>query len=319
MFQSNFIPVNIGRQNAAIYSEKGVYPAELLKAARAVLEIGESDANVIINDGIVSFISNPEYQWTIPNVYIACEALEVAEKNKFSYFIITNMEKVPQLFVSKSIRQHRLLINALSFDTVIVTKPNLVRKVAAMIDHQYTTVQCINTFETIRQLERSATSYLDALIVDRDTESETMCVSPITQMYTEIWEYYSNDMLEEVKPLLDGSATETENFRVEDKKLVWKLNEGLQALPISHMLEMEALYERLMAKKCNYVCIMGDDMDCHYYVSTNWRFLVNAATFEARVIKNETLKNLLMNYARVSGTRVSELDMVWSLAGAHLE
>lgn len=314
MFQSDYLPVNIGRQNVTVYSERFTFPGTLLKAAKAVLADGAVDPNVILDNGMITFISNPEYSWTIPAIYVASEMLAIAEANKFGYFTVTDRNGIPQLFVSKKIKGHRILVNALTFASVVVTKPNLERVVAAMIDHSYTTVHCIAVFNTIAALERNANNYLDAIIVDRGTESETMCVSPITVMYSNIWEYYSADMLQEMKLLCDGSETETENFKLQNNLVTWKRNETLQSVPVVHMQEMLDLYDRIVAKKCNYICLMSNDCNSHYYISTNWRFFVKANTFEVCVVTNSLLRKTLQQYAKAGDTPVIELNSLWELA-----
>ena len=47
--------------------------------AKAVLADGAVDPNVILDNGMITFISNPEYSWTIPAIYVASEMLAIAE------------------------------------------------------------------------------------------------------------------------------------------------------------------------------------------------------------------------------------------------
>ena len=50
----------------------------------------ENNQVVQVVTGMITFISNPEYSWTIPAIYVASEMLSIAEANKFGYFTVTD-------------------------------------------------------------------------------------------------------------------------------------------------------------------------------------------------------------------------------------
>ncbi|MCM1235271.1 MAG: hypothetical protein NC489_34655 [Ruminococcus flavefaciens] len=269
---------------------------------------------VLLENNMVTFAEEPEYKWTIPDVYLACEALHSAEENNFSFYTVSNKEGIPQLFVSKAFKQCRLLVNALTFRTVLVTKPNLVRRISVMIDMKYSNFYCMNLFDVISELENGASNYLDAIIVGRDTDDETMIVNPITTLYSDDNIYYAREMVEEYRTILSKSGEETEYVELADDMIRRKNVENFTPISTAHAKNMVELYDKLLAKKCNYVDLVGDDYETHFYVSTNWRYLVSATTFECVVVTNINIKKLLQSYVAQSTTPVSDLTLCWMTA-----
>lgn len=316
MYLSKYLPVNIKRKNAAVHSQDKVFPAELLRTARSALRDDDGlGTAVVIENGLVTFPDAPQYQWSIPEVYLACEAMDVAEDNNFSFYVVSDKEGIPQLFVSKAFKQHRLLVNALTFRTVLVTDAKLVRRISAMIDRQFENVYCIHLFDVIDALENGATDYLDAVIYDRGGNDETMIVNPITTMHAEDNVYYSKEVIDEYRLLLkDPEAKDTEYVHIVDDMFERKNCKGFTPVSSRHAKAMVELYDKLMTKKCNYECLMGTDHDCYYYVSTNWRYLVNANTFKCVIVKNSNLKKMLQSFVTRGEVPVAELNLLWLVA-----
>ena len=315
MYFSKYLPVNIKRKNAAVHTDQGVYPAELVRMAHAALTDGTGLSSKVFHEsGYITFPEHPEYRWTLPDVYLAYEALTTAEANNFSFYTVSNKDGIPQLFVSKAFKQCRLLVNALSFHTVLVTKPNLVRRVSAMIDMKFTNTYCMNIFDVISALESGSTKYLDAIIWCRDTEDETMIVNPITTLYADDNFNYDKYVVDDYRKLLQNPEAECEHVHIVDGMFARK--DVVNFTPVSqpHAKAMVELYDRLLAKKCNYVDLTGTDNETYYYVSTNWRYLVNARTFECVIVTNANIKKLLQSYVAAGQTPVGDLQMCWMIA-----
>lgn len=314
MFISKYLPVNIRRVNAAVYTQNNVFPADLLVKAKAALT-GDSTVNdVLVEENGVTFVEHPTIHWSIPDIYLACEAYEAAFANDFSFYTVRNKEGVPQLFISKYFKGSRLLINALTFQTILVRTPSLVKRISSMVDKQFDTAYCVTIFNVIEDLEAGSTRYLDAIIVDRGTETETMIVNPVTTLFADDNVYYGVELIEDFRTLLEDPTAEVDTYHIEDNMYIRNERVGYQPLPHTHVQNMVKLYDRLCAKKCNYVDLIGDDCDTHFFVSTNWRYLVNARTFECLIIYNANLKKLLQSYVSAGKTPVDQLIMCWELA-----
>lgn len=316
MFYSNYLPVNIKRDNAAVHTVDNIYPVKLLTLAHDALVNGNIDGKVILSDGSVSFTEQPDICWSITDIYLAWEAYTLAEKNNFSFYAVCNPDGIPQLYISKSFKNHRILVNAMTFHSVLVSKMHLVRKISCMIDKKFSNMYCMDLYNTIESLEAGSTKFLEAIIVNRDTDEEYMAVSPITTMYTDNTLWYAQDLVAELREVYANPELTTESVAMVDGHFIRPdLKEGTW-IPMSreHIGNVLNTYDRLLDKKNNYLAIYGDDYDTHFYVSTNWRYLVRARTFEVITIKSMHMKRLLQSYIAAGRVSVAELDLMWMLA-----
>lgn len=316
MFYSNYLPVNVKRANAAVYTEAGVYPANLLALAKQALTCNDNANGQVVlrDDGYITFTEHSEHTWPIPDVYMACEAMDMAEKNNFSYYAILDSSGIPQLFVSKAFKSSRILVNALTMQTVLVTKTNLVRKISCMIDKRFSSSYCLNLFQVISNLEKGATKYLDALILDRGTQDETLMVSPVTTMYSDVTDMYGADLIDEFRQILSGEVTETDSVQAVEGGITRNELSYWGVMSMEHIKLMCSTYDKLLAKKSNYLSLSDENYNFCYFISTNWRYLVNAKTFECLTIKNVNFRSLLQTYAASDTTPASDLNMLWMLA-----
>lgn len=314
MFISRYIPVNLKRTNEAVYTATKKFPKRLLAKAEEFLKDGKEDEDIIFSENTISFKSNPDIQWTVPEVYLAVEALSVANDKNFGFYTVTDKSGKPQLFVSKAFKKHRVLVCAYTFQSVIVTRPELLRRIASMIDNSYEFNYCINMFKTVSALEENRGKYLDALILDRGLEDETMVVNPLTSMYAEDNIYYSKDLIEEYRRVLSGEE-ETENLRVKLTKIERKNQPYYKPIHIDHAREFVEKYDKITSVKNDYVTLMDSNFEEQFYVSTNLRYLVNAKTLEVRVVKNTYIKNQLLSFASKGNSSYYEMMLCWNLLG----
>lgn len=313
MFISTYIPVNMKRSNCAVYSEEKVFSEEKLVAAYSYLK-GDEVVDVTYNNEYVSFTSSPDIRWTIPEVYLAYEAYRQASINDFSYYVVKNKEGIPQLFVSKSFKGHRLLVNAFSMRTVLLGKVQLVNKAASLIDKVISNIQAINIFDTLSSIEEGRAKFLSAVLVGRSTADESLAINPMTTLYSESIEDYPHELIQEFEILLKGDVTETESLLVVNNLVTHKELKHWPPMKMDHVGSIVELYYKTLEKKSNYVPIYDPNWTPKLYFSTNKRYLVNANTFECVVIVNQHTKDLLWCLAEKRVNSSDQLHLAWMLA-----
>lgn len=314
MFMSTYIPVNMRRANCAVYSAEKVFPEDKLLLAYSFITQHQVDG-VFMNDGNIEFIDVPGTIWTIPEVYLAYEAYRQAAMCNFSYYIVKNEEDIPQLFISKSFKGHRLLVNAFTMNTVLLGTRQLVNKVASLIDRTMSSRYCIDLFNTMKAIESNSARFLPALIVDKGTDEEALIVNPVTTCMAEDVPFYGADWIEELRKVYEDRDVETDCVKFVNNGFIRKdLPNSCPALSADHVKFILDLYDKINEKKSNYVYIMDENYEPWFYLSTNNRYLVNARTFECVVIRNQHTKSLLMKYAARGTISADQLNLVWMLA-----
>lgn len=313
MFISTYLPVNMHRTNCAVYSSEKVFPEEkLLKAYSFVT--GHAVEGVEWNDGNVVFPDDDTTLWTLPEIYLAYEAYNNAAINNFSFYMVKDNDNIPQLFISKSFKGHRILVNAFTMHSVIVGKVNLVAKVASMIDKTASSHYCVDLFNTIRDIEKGSAKFLKALIVNRDSEYEYMAVSPVLTTLFEVTTTYSVTALNDLRDLRDGNKTVTPTFKCEDNKYINLNNQSWPTMSSDHVNYIIDTYDATKEKRSNYVELCNEDYVTELYFSTNYRYLVDAKTFECVVIKNQHTRDLLISLSKRVNNTSDELQLAWMLA-----
>lgn len=315
MFISTYIPVNVNRTNCAVYSESKMFPRERLVAAAEKLQ-GGNPAGVILEEGIISFIDDTSIQWTVAEVYLAYETLKIAEENDFGFYMVRDVNNILQLFVSKSFKRSRILINAFNMQSVLLTKAQLVTKAASIIDKTYTTAQCSNIFNTLRDIENGAAKFLNALILYRDTNDEVMCMNPLTTIMADVNTFYPVEVINELRKLLEDPTAESKDFKFENGKFfpLGDYTYHYEPMKEAFVKDLIATYDKVRARKSNYIPLVDDHGNTRLYFSTNHRYLVNADTFECLIIKNQHTKMYLEYLATKQMTSRDQLDLVWMLA-----
>lgn len=315
MFLSTYVPVNMHRINCAVYSNEKSFPEEKLLLAYALVN-GKNAEGVYMSDGSVMFIDDPTIHWTLPEIYLAYEAYNQALKSNFSYYAAKDKTGIPQLYISKSFRGHRLLVNAFSMHTILLGNQQLVAKAASLIDKTLDNRESVDLFNTMSAIESGSSKFLSACIVYRDTPEEYMAVSPIMTPGATINTMYGSEEMEEIihlyngkEPLPEFSYERTPNgdFHRTDVNV-----DNILTCDVARYLV--DVYNRTKEKKSNYVELRNDDFVVEMYLSTNHRYLVNARTFECVVIKNQHVKSLLTAYAKQYTIPSDQLQLAWMLA-----
>ena len=314
MFYSNYIPVNMNRSNCAIFSSDKVFPEKKLLDAHLFLTNGQS-SGISLEDGLIHFIDDPSIQWTVPEVYLAHEAYVVAKTNNFSFYMVRDNTDIPLLFVSKAFNGHRILVNALNMQSILVGKQYIVNKIASMIDKKASATYCYNMFTVLRDIESGSGKYLSGLIIRRDSDDECVITSPITTLYSDYTTIWGVDWINELRTMYNDPEATCDSVAINNDGLF--IRKDLNACPamerdfVKYLL---ALYDSLKEKKSNYLEILNDDGEAQFYFSTNSRYLVNAKTFECVVIKNQHTKSLLNTYATLPHVPSEQLTMIWEIA-----
>lgn len=313
MFYSTYLPVNMQRNNCAVYSADKKFPEDLLLLAHKSLTEG-LQSGVIMEDNIITFLNYPDICWTISEVYLAYTAYEVAKKNNFSYYAVYDKTDNVELFISKSFVGHRIIVNAFTFGSVLITSRKLVSKVATMIDGKFEHIYCMDVFDVIKNVERGDSKYLPAVVVNRGTVEEYTAFSPIQTMFHDITTFYATDLLEEFKAVSEDHDLVTESVKYVDGKFLRYDLSYWVPMPQEHIDYIISTYYKMLEKKSSYVAIEGEDCKTHLYFSTNGRYLVNARTFECVIIKNMHTRNLLTKLASMDAAPVRDISLAWMLA-----
>lgn len=313
MFISTYLPVNMHRVNCAIYSSEKVFPEEKLLQAYSFIT-GHAVEGVEWNDGNVTFTDDPDTLWTLPEIYLAYEAYNQAAINKFSFYVVKDAENIPQLFISKAFKGHRILVNAFTMHSVLLGKQQLVNKAASMIDKTATSHYCVDLFNTMRDIERGSAKFLPAIIVNKDTEDEYMSVSPMLTAFTDVTTYYAKDVLDELREIRDDHNKVTKSFKFENDMYVRYDSRTWRPLSPEHVDYILNTYDNIKTKKSNYIEFHNENYETELYFSTNFRYLVDAKTFECIVIKNQHTRNLLISFSKRCLVTSNELQLAWMLA-----
>lgn len=313
MFISTYIPVNVNRTNCAVYSESKVFPRERLLAAKDKL-LGNNPAGVVMEEGIISFIDDKTIQWTIAEVYLASETLRVAEENDFGFYMIKDHNNIPQLFVSKSFKRSRILINAFNMQSVLLTKPQLVSKAASVIDKTFDTSYCSYLFNTLRDIENGAAKFLNAVLLYKDTVDEVMCVNPLTTLMSDITTFYPVEVMNDLRKVYEDKSMRTDTIVFENNRFRRVDTDIFEPMRENFVKDILEMYDKVRSRKSNYIPLVDETCNTRLYFSTNHRYLVNAATFECVIIKNQHTKSLLECWSTKSVIPRDQLELVWMLA-----
>lgn len=316
MFDNDYIPVNVNRNNSAVYSNSEVYPVAIMTKVYNALT-SENSSDVIVTDGVISIVSMPEIKWQLTSFYLAYNAYKVALKNNFSFYAVMNEHGVPALFVSKQFKGNRILCNAYTMKCVLISGKNYVSRIGTMIDHTYSNSYCMHLFEVFAGVCSGSTRYLKAVLINKDTDNECMMVSPVLTMHSEDCGGYYAECIKEFEDLVAG-ATETDTFKFENGAICGKGDyECLPSFSMQHAKSMIELYDKLKEKNVSYIPIYTESSDTSYiayYLSTDGNTLVHAETFECIRLRNSHTKQLFAMYASKQVCTLNELQLGWMLA-----
>lgn len=315
MFFSTYLPVNLHRSNCTVYSRTKSFPEARLIAAYNLLN-GEGDHGTayIMSNGVVGFVDDPSILWKLPEVFLAYEAYTVAMQENFSFYVIRDEADIPQIFVSKKFCGHRIIVNAFTFKSLLLTDEIHLDKVTALIDKATSRIDGQNVFETLCNINEGKAKYLTSLLVCRGTEDETLFVSPMMSLYSDYTTQYSTELISEYGAVRDGKVPETSSVTTEGCKFIRKDINGYPAFNISHVNFLTSQVEKCYAKKSNYVILGDEDMTPVLFYSTNNRYLVKASTFEIITVTSQLVRNMLNELANNSSNSIDSLNTAWKIA-----
>lgn len=317
MFTSMFLPVKVkSTPETAVHTDRLIYPANLLEQAYAYANNLEGhNNNVMTADGHITFKSNPEIRWALPNVVLAYEALKVARENNFSFFIVYNTRNTPCLYVSTAFNGHRILVDAYTMRSLIVTKPNIITKLVSMLNKRYEDMYLHDLFEMIKIMETGRSNYLEGIIVDRYEEDPYLAVNPLLDIYYDNSIWFGFDELQELQDIVENNADETDSYILQGALVHKKNVKTDKPITTAYVKQILKLRDRLLEKKTNYIAMCSkEDFTPALYVSTNFRYLVNNRTFECLTITNVALQEWIRYYAQQTATPRYMLDQLWQVA-----
>lgn len=316
MYTSKFIPVKVQSVNeTTVYSAGKVFPANLLDQAHA-FATGEGDDgnNVVVKEGVYTFLSNPEYLWTLADIVQAYDSLRVARENKFSFYIVYNNQKIPNLFISSRFDTCRILVDAFTYRSVMVSDQQLVRKLSSMIGGSYEDSYLYNLFKMILAKESGRNRYLDGIICKRYQDDAYLTINPLMDINVNNGPWYDLTEIEELRSIVYSDVQETETFKVEGSLIKKKDVVAFTPVGMEYANFLISLCDRLLEKKTDYIELV-DESTCepYLYLSTNFKYLVKANTFECATIHNLYLRDWILSYTRQDYIPRATMDKMWEL------
>lgn len=313
MFNSNYIPVNIGRKCEAVYSDSKVFPVPMLVSAYKLVSERVADNTCYIEDGLVKF-RDSQLVFSIEEVYLAYQAYITAARNQFSYFIVQDTEGAPVLFVSKAFKGCRLLVNAFNMHTLLIDNKQLVAKMAYLIDKKVTRLFAVDFFNLCNDLQTGRASYLSAIMVYRDTADAYMAVNPLMTQYSDTIDAYGVETLEEMRDIVENDAEVSGSLRIDGTNIYRDELNYWPPLPVRYVKSLLSTYDMLLNRKSNYTPLLDQNYKTILYFSTNSKYLVNAQTFECIEIKNQHTRDMLNYFATNEVNDLSDLRLAWLVA-----
>lgn len=314
MFFSTYLPINMRRTNCAIYSRTKSFPEARLIDAHNVLTTGESVTAHVVDDGTVSFTDDLSIVWTLPEIFLAWEAYQVAQRENFSFYSVMDDAGIPQMFISKQFKGHRIVVNAFTFKTLLLTNRMLVNKAAVLVDKKITRVEGQRLFDTMCNIEEGRAKYLTSLLTGRDTVDETLFVSPITSLYSDYTIMYGTDLIEEYRLVNNDKTIETDCIKFENGHFIRKNLTTYPAFTQEHVNFLIEQFVKCSEKKSNYIPLYDEDCELRLFYSTNCRYLVDAQTFEIVTITSQNIKAMLNSMCNKDSCPMENLNLAWKLA-----
>ena len=316
MFYSRYLPVKVKSKNeCAVYTNDKVFPADLLEQAFAYVS-GSANANnnVFTKDMMITFKSNPDVMWSLPEIIMAHDALNIARDCNFSYFLIYNDNNIPMYFVSSRFNNARILVDALTMRSIVVTKPVLVKKLSSMIGKKFADIYLVEFYNMIVTVEAGRHKYLDGVIVDRYSDEAFLTVNPLMDIEVE-HKWWGFDELDELEKIVYEQATETEVFEYNGYLISKKDCNVFTPITVEYAHSLLDLRQRLLEKKTDYFAMRDEiNYDPVLYLSTNFRYLVNANTLECATMTNITLQEWVRSYAANEYNSKETLNLLWEMA-----
>lgn len=296
MYFSKYLPVKVfSTVEASVHTDEQVYPWRLLKEAYDHLT-GEPSDNVVINNGNICFKSDPDVRWFMHDIVNAYELFQVARESKFTFYPIKDTNGTISLYTSSTFKEHRLLVDAFTMRTVIVTKPTLVKKLSNMVDRKFPTRYLLRVFQYAESLEKGYKNYLDGWIVNPNDEDGYMCVNPLTALYDDNGIWYNWGELAELEKIVYKGVTETERF-VLRATLVTRTDLTVYTpMSLTWCKYVVDLWHKLRDRNRSYIDVIDSDTyGPAFYVSGDLNHFISAETGEHITVKNKSFKEVLQS------------------------
>lgn len=286
---AKYLPVNIDCENAFIYTTTTSYPIKLLKHAYQYVMGDMSDRNVILNKGTITFLSNPEYNWTLPEVVAAYNFYKIAKNNDFSFYpIYSEVTGGLLALVSSSVRGARFIYMCINDTCMELRRKQYYSHFTKLINRKCDPIEFYNLFQTYSDHIQHPKSYVDYLIVNREQEREYLVISPyLLQAYnvnTVFEPFYFKDLIS-----ISPEHPEGKYFHLEDDMVKGSTDE--EAYTFDDIDELRAIHAKAYESLSNYHELYVETNDVHpcYYVSTDLHHLVNAYSFKHYLLSDQSL------------------------------
>lgn len=299
MYILNYIPVKMNG-TVIVYSDKYNYTLDELECAvdhikkkGDIKQNDEDDMFVYTNNYITNKETN--VRWCITDVYLAYEAYQIANENNFYFRCINNQDGIPQILLSKEFKKTCIVVNLLSMQALLVKDIAVNKHLSSLLYKNYDSFYLTTLFTVLIKREQNKSSILNALILWRDTEEESLIVNPVLSAYSECDYVYSHDVIESYQKALDREDYEDDYIKREGDVVTHKTGVKFK-VPLKHCRDILNTYQQYKDKKNNYDLITSTDYESQFYVSTNMMYIVDAFTFECFKITNNALRDELEKY-----------------------
>lgn len=315
MYTSRFLPVKVqSASEAAVHTAECIYPWKLLEEAHDHLTGVTQSSNVILSNNNIRFASDPDIRWFMCDVVNAYEYFLTAKNNKFSFFPIYSTKGVASLYVSTIFKNTRLLVDAYSMSTVLVTKQQLIKKLSSMIDQRYEVSLLLDIFRYARLLESGSKNFLDAWLVNPLSEEGYVAVNPVTALYTDNTLWYAQDVLEEIESIVKGECDETDTFILQANCIDRKDLSYWTPMSMDWCKYIVETWRKLESRSRSYIPLaLNDTYEPACYCSTDFCHVVRASTGEHVTVKNKNFKDTLRACVKEEFITPSAFYTLWEV------
>lgn len=313
MYKSKYLPVKVySNTEAAVHTAETVYPINLLCDAHEYLT-GKQNTNVIVRNNNVSFVSNQDVRWFMCDIVNAYELFQIAKDNKFAFFPIYDKKGILSLYTSSTFNSARLLVDAFTMNTVLVTKTSLVKKLSQMIDQKFSVTYLLDLFRYATMFESGHKNFIDAWLCQLDANDSYMALNPLTALYLENSIYYGYDELEELERIVLHEETQAGNY-VLDGNFVKRTDLSYWTpMTVDWCRTLVMQWKKLLVKNSLFIQLpYADTLETICYVSSDLSHAIHANTGEMVSIKNKNLKDMIRMCLAEGSITSSDFQMLWS-------
>lgn len=314
MFHSTYIPVQQDGHDGIYHATKYFDGGRLKLAVQLLKNPGSEVEGVKISAGNVYFTDDKTLAWPVFEVFMAHNALKIAEESDFWFTPIKSKDDVIQLFISKQFHERCILVNALTMHSLLLKNKAHIQTLQNLKSGVRSYVYLQRLFIMLEGVDVGTMSILSAIRATTPDGEQYMVTNPYTYPFHDEIDSYSVEILEEFRQILKDKVRRTESFESSHGNIIRIDGAPFPVIPKDIASTLVKTYDTIVENKSNYIAVYNPDMEDYLYWSTNKRYLVRADTLECVIVKNDFVKKLLSTVADGGVNDPSHLDLIWRLA-----